>query len=173
MERYAIIIRPNEETVLLHCYPGDSLDLKALQEIVEGHIETVPTALAGEWSHEQGVGLTLIINEEGKLLGMPVNRLATDMAYLFNDAIVGNAILIGTTDEDFIGLTKEAAENIMEKWRKQIQSDRNEIYYTACWRELQSFLAEVVRDDTGEYPQAADFLKLMKSIERKVESDAE
>ena len=36
-----------------------------------------------------------------------------------------------------------------------------------------SFLAEVVRDDTGEYPQAADFLKLMKSIERKVESDAE
>lgn len=61
-------------------------------------------------------GLTLIINEEGKLLGMPVNRLATDMAYLFNDVIVGNAILIGTTDEDFIGLTKEAAENIVEKW---------------------------------------------------------
>lgn len=81
MERYAIIIRPNEEMALLHCYPGDSLDLKTLQE--------------------------------------------------------------------------------------------NEIYYTACWRELQSFLAEVVRDDTGEYPQAADFLKLMKSIERKVESDAE
>ena len=77
---------------------------------------SVPTALAGEWSHELGVGLTLIINEEGKLLGMPVNRLATDMAYLFNDVIVGNAILIGTTDEDFIGLTKEAAENIVEKW---------------------------------------------------------
>lgn len=115
MERYAIIIRQNEEMALLHCYHGDSLDLKTLQEIVEGHIETVPTALAGEWSHEQGVGLTLIINEEGKLLGMPVNRLATDMAYLFNDAIVGNAILIGTTDEDFIGLTKEAAENIVDK----------------------------------------------------------
>lgn len=69
MERYAIIIRPNEEMVLLHCYPGDSLDLKTLQEIVEGHIETVPTALAGEWSHEQGVGLTLIINEEGQAAG--------------------------------------------------------------------------------------------------------
>ena len=113
MERYAIIIRQNEEMALLHCYHGDSLDLKTLQEIVEGHIETVPTALAGEWSHEQGV---LVNNEEGKLLGMPVNRLATDMAYLFNDVIVGNAILIGTTDEDFIGLTKEAAENIVEKW---------------------------------------------------------
>lgn len=54
-----------------------------------------------------------------------------------------------------------------------MQSDRNEIYYTACWRELRSFLVEVVRDDMGEYPQAADFLKLMKSIERKVENDAE
>ena len=117
MERYAIIIRQNEEMALLHCDHGDSLDLKTLQEIVEGYIETVPTAMAGEWSHEQGVGLTLIINEEGKLLGMPVNRLATDMAYLFfNDVIVGNAILIGATDEGFIGLTKEAAENIVEKW---------------------------------------------------------
>lgn len=116
MERYAIIIRPNEEAVLLHCYPGDSLDLKTLQEIVEGNIETVPTALAGEWSHEQGVGLTLIINEEGKLLGLPVNQLATDMAYIFNDVIVGNAVLMGTKDEDFIGLTKEAAENIVKKW---------------------------------------------------------
>lgn len=39
MERYAIIIRPNEETVLLHCYHGDSLDLKTLQEIVEGTLK--------------------------------------------------------------------------------------------------------------------------------------
>lgn len=39
MERYAIIIRQNEEMALLHCYHGDSLDLKTLQEIVEGHIE--------------------------------------------------------------------------------------------------------------------------------------
>mgnify|MGYP000632333789 FL=1 len=52
-------------------------------------------------------------------------------------------------------------------------NDRDELYYMACWRELQSFLAEVVRDDTGEYPQAADFLKLMKSIERKVDGNAQ
>ena len=71
-------------------------------------IEMVPAEL--------GDSALVICNEEGKLLGMPVTRLATDMAYLFNDVIVGNAILIGTTDEDFIGLTKEAAENIVEKW---------------------------------------------------------
>lgn len=116
MERYAIVIRPKEEMVLLHCYPGDSLDLKTLQEIVEGHIETVPTALAEGWSHEANVGTTLIINEEGKLLGLPANPMATDLSALYNDVIVGNAILMGTTEEDFIGLTKEAAENIVEKW---------------------------------------------------------
>ena len=38
---------------------------------------------------------------------------------------------------------------------------------------VEAHVAEIVRDDTGEYPQAADFLKLMKSIERKVGSDAE
>lgn len=100
MERYAIIIRQNEETVLLHCYPGDSLDLKALQEIVEGHIETVPTVMSSGWSKEKDVGLTLIINEEGKLLGLPVNQTATDMAAIYNDVIVGNAILSGRVGMD-------------------------------------------------------------------------
>lgn len=116
MERYAIIVRPNEETVLLYCYPGDSLDLKTLQEIVEGHIETVPVVISSEWSKEKDVGLTLIINEEGKLRGLPVNQTATDMAAIYNDVIVGNAVLMGTTEEDFIGLTKEAAEHIAEEW---------------------------------------------------------
>ena len=83
--------------------------LASMQRAVGGLIQAV--------YEPGGRDAALICNEEGKLLGMPVNRLATDMAYLFNDAIVGNAILIGTTDEDFIGLTKEAAENIMEKWR--------------------------------------------------------
>lgn len=116
MERYAIIIRPNEETVLLHCYPGDSLDLKTLQEIVEGYIETVPVVLSSEWSKEKDVGLTLIVNEDGNLLALPMNQTATDMAAIYNDAIVGNAVLMGTTEEDFIGLTKEAAEHIAEEW---------------------------------------------------------
>ena len=116
MERYAVIIRPNEEMVLLHCWPGGSLGLKEMQDMVEGCIETVPAALAAGWTHEQGVGLTLIINEEGKLLGLPVNPLATDMAGIYNDVIVGNAILMGTRGEEFIGLTQAAAENIVKKW---------------------------------------------------------
>ena len=47
---------------------------------------------------------------------LPVNRTATDLSAAYNDVIVGNAILLGTTDEDFIGLTERAAQNIMKKW---------------------------------------------------------
>lgn len=43
------------------------------------------------------------------------------------------------------------------------------LFYMECWRELQSFLSEAVRDNTGEYPFAADVLNLMRSIERKYE----
>ena len=39
MERYAIIISPNEETVLLHCYPGDSLDLKTCRRSWRGTLK--------------------------------------------------------------------------------------------------------------------------------------
>lgn len=41
------------------------------------------------------------------------------------------------------------------------------MFYVCCWRDLRSFLSETVRDDTGEYPFAQDFLNLMRSVERK------
>lgn len=43
------------------------------------------------------------------------------------------------------------------------------LLYMKCWREMQSFLSEVVRDDAEGYPYVRDVLKLMRSIERKHE----
>ena len=82
--------------------------LASMQRAVGGLIQAV--------YEPGGRDAALICNEEGKLLGLPVNQAATDMAAIYNDVIVGNAILIGTTEEDFIGLTKEAAEHIVEEW---------------------------------------------------------
>lgn len=118
MERYAMIMRPGEEMMLLHCWPGDTLELQMMQEIVGGYIETVPVALDEKWSGEAGVGLQMIINEEGKLMGLPLNVAATEMANIRKDCIVGTAILMGTKGENIIGLTEEAAVNIAENWRK-------------------------------------------------------
>ena len=47
-----------------------------------------------------------------------------------------------------------------------------ELFYCACWRELQHFLSDlVIRDTVEEYPNARDFLALMASVERKMEGD--
>lgn len=61
-----------------------------------------------------------------------------------------------------------------ERQYKKDMADREKridelMFYTECWRELRSFLSEVVRDNTGEYPFTQDVLNLMRSIERKYE----
>lgn len=48
-----------------------------------------------------------------------------------------------------------------------MKRDDELMFYLECWRDMQSFLTEVVRDNTGEYSFAQDVLDLMHSIERK------
>lgn len=116
MDRYVIYIRPEDVMVMLLCEPDGSVSLKTLQGLVEGHIELTPTVLADGWSKEPGVGTVLIVNEEGKLKDLPLNHWATDLSGVFDDVIVGNAVLMGTRGEELIGLTREAATNIVKKW---------------------------------------------------------
>ena len=80
--------------------------------------------------------------------------------------------------EDMMGsygpLTVWAIAAAPEKWRMMEKNNGHKreeelLFYMECWRELQSFLSEAVRDNTGEYPFAADVLNLMRSIERKYE----
>ena len=59
--------------------------LKALQEAVGGYIETTPTCLSG---------LVMVVNEEGKLMGLPFNNTATDLARGLYESIVGNAVIM-------------------------------------------------------------------------------
>ena len=62
--------------------------LKALQAEVGGYIETIPLD-----------GMAFIVNEEGKLRGLPEN-------FRFgNDVLVGTVLLVGTDGEEFCGLT--------------------------------------------------------------------
>lgn len=116
MDRYAIYIRSEGIMVKLLCDPAGSVKLRTLQELVEGYIETVPTVLADDWSKEPDVGTVLIVNEEGKLRGLPLNQWATDLSGVYDDVIVGNAVLMGTRGEELIGLTKAAADNIVKNW---------------------------------------------------------
>lgn len=116
-KRYAIVIPAGKPAVLLHCWPEDGLELKDLQDIVEGHIETVETMIAPGWAQEKEVTPVLIINEEGKLLGLPYNEDATLMAQIpIDDEIVGNAVLMLARGEELIGFRERAARNIIRNW---------------------------------------------------------
>tara|TARA_R110002051_G_scaffold325794_1_gene431364 strand:+ start:2127 stop:2417 length:291 start_codon:yes stop_codon:yes gene_type:complete len=64
--------------------------LEELQALVKGYIELVPCTETGK---------LMIINEEGKLLNLPLNIMATKlMEYKGCDFICGNALLIDAVD---------------------------------------------------------------------------
>ena len=115
-ERFVIVVKPDGWHGLVHCFPGDTLPLKDLQDMVGGNIETVPTVLVVGWSREKGVQIGMMVNEEGKVQGLPVNPLATNLSVLWDDVVVGNAVIMGARGDELIGLTREAAENSVKKW---------------------------------------------------------
>jgi hypothetical protein len=75
----------------------DSQELKQLQSLVGGMIEAV-TMQNGD---------TMWVNEEGKLLGLPINSVATQWLLISRigtgfdaDIICGDVVLMGAVDED-------------------------------------------------------------------------
>lgn len=71
-------------------------NLRLLQELVGGYIETVPC----------DSDAIMIVNEEGKILGLEPNVL------LGNDVVVGNLIVVGDGGEDFAELDLDRAKEI-------------------------------------------------------------
>ncbi len=85
--------------------------LESMQEIVGGYIECVPF---GTMRNEIIVGGTvnnwvIVCNEEGKLKGLEPN-----FPYGNYDIICGTAFICGVVGEDFVGLTDNEAEDVMQ-----------------------------------------------------------
>lgn len=115
-ERYIILLRPDGDHETRQV-AEEGPTLKELQEAVGGHIETVPSVLADEWTGEPGGKVIMVINEEGKLKGLPVNTTATLLSQLLFDNIVGNAVLCEAKGEDILGFTRAAAGMIRRQWK--------------------------------------------------------
>lgn len=82
-----IAIEANEEET----YIWIENELKAIQDFVGGNIQVLP----------MGRGIAMIVNEEGKRLGLPGNFFCDEIG----DVIVGNVIFVGINSEDFCSLT--------------------------------------------------------------------
>lgn len=79
----AVIIHPTGQTEKV-TLDGD---YKALQDVVGGYFELLFSA-TGETS--------LWMNEEGALMGLPLNRAATILLYRLNPVFRQQAVLLGT-----------------------------------------------------------------------------
>ena len=108
-----ILITP-ENTVTVRDFGEPTLS--GLQEAVGGHIETPPTQIPP---------YVLVINDEGKLRRLPLNRIASELygAALHRDLIVGPAVLVkrGINEDgepDLLGLTEQEAEDLANVIRR-------------------------------------------------------
>ena len=117
MKRQVIVIDPGKGAWLINCDPETrTLTLGELQKLVGGPIEAVPTMLSDGWAREDGARVVMIVNEEGRLLGLPHNEDASLMAAFGIGAIVGVALIMAAQEDRLVGLRPDAATRIMAEW---------------------------------------------------------
>lgn len=82
--------------------------LENLQKTVGGYIECVPMDALDKYGHPHHV--EMIVNEEGKLLGLPMNFAFVQGKGRVRDVICGTAVFCGVKDEDFADLPVSFSE---------------------------------------------------------------
>lgn len=86
--------------------------LEAMKEIVEGWIENV---FIGKT--EKGARVGIVINEEGKLIGLPFNRQVIGRNLMGRDNLVGNMFITAYNLEgDSISLTEQEADKYIRQF---------------------------------------------------------
>ena len=112
IEYGVIVIRAGGDT---YFQPTDEdITLHELQDMVDGSIETVPICLSGNWTTGRAHPI-MIVNEEGKMMGLEKNERATDMLrFDVYDYIVGDAVIAGEKGEDIVPLKRSDCERIIE-----------------------------------------------------------
>ena len=81
---------------------GTLFSLKALQQAVGGSIgASYPFA---------DDPVAIVYNDDGKLMGLPLNRALRDEDGQMYDAVAGTFLVVGLGEEDFASLTPEMAQ---------------------------------------------------------------
>ena len=96
-----LLIKPGKKLEIVDIEPG----LESLQKMVGGDIQVV-------YPFDDLVGL--IVNDEGKLKGLPLNRALRDAKGEIYDIIVGDFLVVGLTEDDFGSLSDELVKKFTE-----------------------------------------------------------
>lgn len=112
LEYGVIVIRAGGDT---YFQPTDEdITLHELQDMVDGSIETVLLFLSGNWTTDMECYI-MIVNKEGKNLGLEKNERATDMIRFDEyDYVSGTAIIAGAKGENIVPLKRSDCERIIE-----------------------------------------------------------
>ena len=105
-----IVVEPQKKPVVRDIDPG----LASMQKLVGGFIEAV-------YPFDDPVAL--ICNDEGKLMGLPLNRALYDNTGQIYDIIAGTFFLCGAPgdSEDFTSLTEEQLQRYQERFAEPEQ----------------------------------------------------
>lgn len=105
---YAVYITVDDEIDIIP-YPKRTEDqrdeLHWMQEQVDGHIQVIDDIRTGR-------NTAMVINEEGKILGLPHNDIAQALWFNEFDYLVGNVIIVSAIEEDLTGMTLEEAKKV-------------------------------------------------------------
>ena len=100
-----ILVEPGKTAKLEDIDTG----LKSYQKVVDGYIQQV-------CPYDDPVAI--ICNEEGKIMGLPLNRALTDDEGKIYDIISGTFFICGLGEEDYISLSDELAEKYLKLFQK-------------------------------------------------------
>ena len=84
-------------------------DLKALQQAVGGSI-------GASYPFEDPVAI--VYNDDGKLMGLPLNRALWDEDGLMYDVVAGTFLVVGLGEEDFVSLSPELTQKYEEEFHQ-------------------------------------------------------
>lgn len=84
-------------------------DLKSLQQAIAGNIEVV-------YPFDDNVGL--VVNEEGKIDGLPLNRALRDEDGEVYDILAGSFLVVGLTEDNFGSLTPDQLQHYEETFHQ-------------------------------------------------------
>jgi len=95
----------------------NNASLERLQQLIGGYIETVPCIFRD---------YILVIDEEGKLKGLPKNRIANELSALsvqWFDVLVGPALIAKTEGDRIVGLSEAETDKLMNRLNKWTASE--------------------------------------------------
>lgn len=86
---------------------------------IEGGLKSLQTAVGGDiqavYPYDDMVAL--ICNEEGKYMGLPLNRALYDEEGQMYDIIAGNFLIVGLGEEDFTDLSPDLMKKFGEQFK--------------------------------------------------------